>query len=43
MNNSLNLNLSIIDICQELGLLPEFLVALSDDAAVSQTGFPAAR
>jgi RNA-directed DNA polymerase len=33
MNNPLSLNLSIIDICQELGLLPEFLVALSDDAA----------
>ncbi len=29
MNNPLSLNLSLIDICQELGLSPEFLVALS--------------
>lgn len=33
MNNPLGNSLSINSICQELGLMPEFLVALSEDAA----------
>ena len=43
MNNSLGSGLSIIDICQELGLSPEFLVALGDQSSSYYENFERAK